>query len=165
MMMIIIIIIIIITEWHMQVPWSRGRCLAWDATCPDTLAVSHVLASSTRAGSAAATAEAMKSQKYADISQLASISSLLRSRHREPGASRPFTSSWRSAADWQLWPTIHGQQRLSVSVFRWRFSAAMPSAWRGHFGALTQRPLRWTIEQGLVLLLVVHYFVISLCCS
>jgi len=29
--------------------------------------VSHVLASSTRAGSAAATAEVMKSQKYADI--------------------------------------------------------------------------------------------------
>jgi len=50
-----------------QVPWSRGRCLAWDATCPDTFAVSHVLASSTRAGSAAATAEALKSQKYADI--------------------------------------------------------------------------------------------------
>ena len=50
-----------------QVPWSRGRCLAWDATCPDTFAESHVLASSTRAGSAAATAEAMKSPKYADI--------------------------------------------------------------------------------------------------
>jgi len=50
-----------------QVPWSRGRCLAWDATCPDTFAVPHVLTSSTRAGSAAATAEAMQSQKYADI--------------------------------------------------------------------------------------------------
>jgi len=52
-----------------QVPWSRGRCLAWDATCPDTFGVSHVLASSklTRAGSAAATAEAMTSQKYAGI--------------------------------------------------------------------------------------------------
>jgi len=49
-----------------QVPWSRGRCLAWDANCRDTFAVSHVLASSrtTRAGSEAATAEAMKSQKY-----------------------------------------------------------------------------------------------------
>ena len=50
-----------------QVPWSRGRCLAWDATCPDTFAVSHVQASSTRAGSAAAAAEVQKSQKYADI--------------------------------------------------------------------------------------------------
>jgi len=70
-----------------RVPWSRGRCLAWNATCPDTFAVSPVLASSTRADSAAATAEAMKSQKYADITT---------------GASRPFTSSWKSAADRQL---------------------------------------------------------------
>jgi len=29
-----------------QVPWSRGRCLAWDATYPFTFAVSQVLASS-----------------------------------------------------------------------------------------------------------------------
>jgi len=86
-----------------------------------------------------------------------------RSRHREPGASRPFTSSWRSAADWQLWPTNHSQQRFFVSVFLWRFSATTPSAWRGHFGAQTQRSLRWTIEQGLLLLVVVYYFVISLC--
>jgi len=68
-----------------QVPWSRGRCLAWYATCPDTFAVPHVLASSTRAGSAAATAEAMKSQKYADIT-----------------TDVDFTSSRKSAADWQL---------------------------------------------------------------
>jgi hypothetical protein len=51
-----------------QVPWSRGRCLAWDATCPNTFADSHVQASSTRAGSAAEAAEASKQLKYADIS-------------------------------------------------------------------------------------------------
>ena len=50
-----------------QVPWKRGRCLAWDATCPDTFAQSHIQASSTRAGSAAATAEAKKTLKYSDI--------------------------------------------------------------------------------------------------
>lgn len=50
-----------------QVPWRRGRCLAWDATCPDTFAVSHVQSSSTHAGSAAAAAESKKIQKYADI--------------------------------------------------------------------------------------------------
>src|SRR5258706_130602 len=50
-----------------QVPWKRGRCLAWDATCPDTFAPSHVAASSTQAGSAAATAEQKKTQKYSDI--------------------------------------------------------------------------------------------------
>ena len=49
------------------VPWRRGRCLAWDATCPDTFAVSHVQSGSTHAGSAAAAAEYKKSQKYADI--------------------------------------------------------------------------------------------------
>jgi hypothetical protein len=50
-----------------QVPWKRGRCVAWDATCPDTFAKSHLSASSTGAGSAAATAEDKKKQKYADI--------------------------------------------------------------------------------------------------
>ena len=47
-----------------QIPWSRGCCVAWDATCPNTFAESHVQASSTRAGSAA---EASKAQIYADI--------------------------------------------------------------------------------------------------
>ena len=28
------------------VPWKKGRCLAWDATCPDTFALSHVHSSS-----------------------------------------------------------------------------------------------------------------------
>jgi len=50
-----------------QVPWRRGRCLAWDATCPDTFAVSHLQSSSTQAGLAAAAAETKKTQKYADI--------------------------------------------------------------------------------------------------
>ena len=47
-----------------QIPWSRGRYFAWDATCPNTFAESHVQASSTRAGSAA---EASKAQNYTDI--------------------------------------------------------------------------------------------------
>ena len=50
-----------------QLPWRRGRCLAWDATCPDTFALSHVTACSNEAGSAAATAEMKKIQKYSDI--------------------------------------------------------------------------------------------------
>jgi len=58
-------------------------------------------------------------------------------------ASRPFTSSWKSAADWQLWPTNHVQQRFYVSVFRCQFNVATPSAWRGHFSARTQRSLRF----------------------
>jgi hypothetical protein len=46
------------------VPWKRGRCLAWDATCPDTYAQSHVQSSSIQAGSAA---ELRKALKYSDI--------------------------------------------------------------------------------------------------
>ncbi len=50
-----------------QVPWKRGRCLAWDATCPDTFARCHLSTSSTGAGSAAVMAEDKKKHKYADI--------------------------------------------------------------------------------------------------
>ena len=50
-----------------QVPWKRGRCLAWDATCPDTYAQSHIQACSVQAGSAATVAETAKTQKYSDI--------------------------------------------------------------------------------------------------
>ena len=50
-----------------QIPWSRGRCSAWDTTCPNTFVESHVQASSTRAGLAAEAAEASNARKYADI--------------------------------------------------------------------------------------------------
>jgi len=50
-----------------QIPWSRGRCLAWDATCPNTYAQSYVQANSRQAGSAAEGAELKKQQKYRDI--------------------------------------------------------------------------------------------------
>jgi len=63
-----IIVMMIITGWSdtgSLVTWPLP--IAWNATCPDTFAVSHVLASSTCAGSEAATAEAIKSQKFADF--------------------------------------------------------------------------------------------------
>jgi hypothetical protein len=50
-----------------QIPWRRGRCLAWDATCPNTFAQSYVQTTSHTAGSAAAGAEAKKQQKYSDL--------------------------------------------------------------------------------------------------
>jgi len=49
------------------VPWSRGRCLLWDATTPDTLASSHLQKSAQSAGFAAATAESVKMRKYATL--------------------------------------------------------------------------------------------------
>ena len=51
------------------VPWQRGRCLAWDATYPDTFAPSHIQTSSIVAGAVAAEAETKKRSKYADLPQ------------------------------------------------------------------------------------------------
>ncbi|KAI5640648.1 hypothetical protein NE865_06966 [Phthorimaea operculella] len=51
------------------IPWQQGRSLVWDVTCVDTLAPSHLHTTSTRAGSAAANAEAAKVRKYAEISK------------------------------------------------------------------------------------------------
>ena len=62
-MIIIIIIKIIIT----LDPWSRGKPLVWDFTCPDTLAPSHVAQSATGAGLAASKAEQGKRIKYAQL--------------------------------------------------------------------------------------------------
>ena len=46
------------------VPWALGRCLAWDATVVDTLAVSHLPGTSVIAGSADEAASAAKTRKY-----------------------------------------------------------------------------------------------------
>jgi len=48
-------------------PWSRGRTLVWDFTCPDTLAPSHVGDSAITVGSVAAKAEHNKRSKYAEL--------------------------------------------------------------------------------------------------
>jgi len=49
------------------IPWSRGRCLAWDFTSPDTLATSHLPHTSTMAGTAAERAARIKEQKYSSL--------------------------------------------------------------------------------------------------
>ncbi len=51
-----------------MIPWSRGKALVWDFTCPDTLAPSHVRQTSVAAGSAAIAAESKKRSKYAELS-------------------------------------------------------------------------------------------------
>lgn len=48
-------------------PWSGGRYLVWDFTCPDTVAPSHLTQSAREAGSAAAGAENRKVSKYRSI--------------------------------------------------------------------------------------------------
>ena len=47
------------------IPWTRGKCLVWDATCADTLCQSYLQASSLAAGSAAAVRESHKRRTYA----------------------------------------------------------------------------------------------------
>ena len=64
------------------VPWQRGRCLAWDATCPDTFAPSHLQASSIVAGAAAAEAETKKKKKNMLIRHTTSISHQSQSKQR-----------------------------------------------------------------------------------
>ena len=50
------------------VPWSNGKCLAWDFTCPDTLAPSHLNAVVIGPGIVANEAEVKKRSKYACLS-------------------------------------------------------------------------------------------------
>ena len=49
-------------------PWSRGQCLAWDFTCPDTLAVSHLNKAVNGPGHVANDAEQRKREKYEALS-------------------------------------------------------------------------------------------------
>ena len=49
------------------VPWKGGRALVWDATCPDTLALSYEQISVREAGAVASEAERRKRLKYADL--------------------------------------------------------------------------------------------------
>lgn len=51
------------------VPWVRGKCLAWDVTCPDTFAASHVALSSATVASAADQAETNKRRKYENLDE------------------------------------------------------------------------------------------------
>ena len=50
-----------------NIPWSHGRHLVWDFTCPDTFAPSHLRSTAAEAGSAAKEAEERKVTKYRSI--------------------------------------------------------------------------------------------------
>ena len=48
-------------------PYSRGRCLIWDATCVNTSASSTIMRAALAAGSVADAAEVRKISKYAEL--------------------------------------------------------------------------------------------------
>ena len=49
------------------IPWSSGKPLVWDATCPDTFACSYLGLSAQSAGEVATRAEALKLEKYSNL--------------------------------------------------------------------------------------------------
>ena len=53
-----------------QVPWSRGRVLAWDFTCAHTLCASYMRTTGGQVGEAARLAETKKLLKYSDLSNV-----------------------------------------------------------------------------------------------
>lgn len=49
------------------IPWEKGRCLLWDATCVCTFAQSHLAATTVTAGAAAESAARAKTLKYSNL--------------------------------------------------------------------------------------------------
>ena len=49
------------------VPWSTGKVLVWDVTCPDTLATSYSAVAAREVGAVASEAERGKKAKYAHL--------------------------------------------------------------------------------------------------
>ncbi len=59
-------------------PWSKGKCLVWDAICVDTICKSNVSASSQTPGAAAAKAEKKKTDLLLATAQPIPLLSLRR---------------------------------------------------------------------------------------
>ena len=51
------------------IPWSRGKCLAWDVTVSDTYAAFHINETSTKPAAAADRAAELKKTKYQFLCQ------------------------------------------------------------------------------------------------
>lgn len=52
------------------IPWRLGKAMVWDATCVDTVALSHLQGTACQAGSAASTAEVNKHKKYQNLNNI-----------------------------------------------------------------------------------------------
>ena len=105
-------------------PYSRGRCLIWEATCVNTFASSNIIRAAFAAGSVADAAEVRKIAKYAD----ASSSSQLLSRHPAPWGNRrsSFLKIWAAdlLCDFRISARVISCSRECL----WLFSGGTPSA-------------------------------------
>ena len=112
------------------VPWSLGRPLVWDATCPDTFAPSHRGHATRSAGCVGEQAEGKKAEKYAHLApaylfQPVAIEpsgaigsrsrAFLRELGRRVGAQTGEPRSTSSSRD-SPWPYSMGMLRLSWVV-------------------------------------------------
>jgi len=105
-------------------PWAYGRCLAWDYTCADTLAPSHLNTAVTGPGAVANEAEARKKLKYA---------SLAAAFHFVPVATETLGALGDEAADFmhelgRRIATVSGERRSKASDGRLS-SCYSDSAW------------------------------------
>ena len=102
--------------------WKNGRCLAWDFTCPDILAPSHLNTAINGPGVVACEAEGKKRVKYASLSPtfcfvpvavetLGTLGDGADERMHDPGWRISEVTGERRATEFLL-------QRLSVAIQR-----------------------------------------------
>ena len=100
--------------------WSQGKCIAWDVTCPDTLAASSLSGSALKAGHAAEHAAVNKKQNYSQLAASHTFVPLafktLSAMNEEGISGRMIASSEDSRERMFLF------QRLSVAVQRGNIS-------------------------------------------
>ena len=107
-----------------NVPWSHGRHLVWEFTCPDTLAPSHLRSTAEEAGSAAKEAEERKVTSTG-LSQHAIHSSQLLLKLSAPWVQKPkyFSLIWVEGCGNTL--VNRDPPPTSYSGYQWRSRRAM----------------------------------------
>jgi len=101
----------------MGLPWARGKFLAWDATCPDTVALSHLNSTRSQAGAAAMQAGALKIQKYNALAPSHSFVALARKVLNS-------CQNWEGAS--HLSPVTPEKQPSYFSAYPQQYNKEMP---------------------------------------
>ena len=97
-------------------PWSSGCLLVWDATCPDTFAISYRAQATSESGRVAESAEDRKAEKYRGLPASHSFTPVA---IETLGAIGPRSMLFlREGLPWSL--VSHGPQTISCSDCQWR---------------------------------------------